>query len=153
MTFCRIFYRVPFSETDAMGIVHHSNHAKYLERGRVELLRLAGSDYLSFTKRGLHFPVLELQLRFRRPIYFDESLLIETQVSLATKTRVNFSYKIFRCDKMGQDSLSSEPFIGELLCTGETFHCCVDHQGRPIEIPADVYSKLEQLRGSERDHD
>lgn len=145
MTFCRIFYRIPFSETDAMGIVHHSNHAKYLERGRVEFLRLAGSDYLSLTKKGLHFPVLELNVRFRRPIYFDDCLLIETQISLATKTRLNFAYKIFRSNDFGKEALLNEPFQGELLCNGETFHCCVNSEGKPIEIPADVLGTLEQL--------
>lgn len=147
MTFCRIFYQIPFSETDAMGIVHHSNHAKYLERGRVELLRHVGSDYLSITKRGLHFPVIELNVRYRRPMHFDDRILIETRVSLLSRTRLNFAYNLFRCEMMERDTLAKQPYKGELLCTGETFHCCINQEGKPIEIPADVFRTLESIHG------
>ena len=67
-TLCRLYYRIPFSETDAMSIVHHSNHAKYLERGRIEFLRLAGLDYASMIKRGMQYPVLELRTTFQNPL-------------------------------------------------------------------------------------
>lgn len=37
--------RVRFSETDAMGIVHHSRYLPYLEETRVEYLRSIGQSY------------------------------------------------------------------------------------------------------------
>src|ERR1700733_3764095 len=94
-TFCRLYYRVPFSEIDAMNIVHHSNHARYLERGRIEFLRLVDLDYVGIMKRGMHYPLTEMQLEFKKPLYFDNVLLVETSVSLLTRVRLNFAYKIY----------------------------------------------------------
>jgi acyl-CoA thioester hydrolase len=31
-------HRVPFYETDAMGVVHHANYVKYLELARIAWL-------------------------------------------------------------------------------------------------------------------
>ena len=33
-----VSHRVPFYETDAMGIVHHSNYVRYLELARIQWL-------------------------------------------------------------------------------------------------------------------
>ena len=38
--------RVRYSETDAMGFLHHSNYFSYYEMGRTELFRSQGGDYL-----------------------------------------------------------------------------------------------------------
>ena len=64
----KIRYRIPFSETDAMGIVHHSNYARYFERGRIELLRELDLPYARLMEGGCHFPVLEMHTIFRKPM-------------------------------------------------------------------------------------
>ena len=38
-------FRVRYSETDAMGFLHHANYFKYFEVGRTELFRAQGGDY------------------------------------------------------------------------------------------------------------
>ncbi len=147
-TFCRLYYRVPFSETDAMAIVHHSNHARYLERGRIEFLRLAGLDYASLMKRGMQYPLLEIHTIFKKPLVFDEVVLIETAVSRVTRTRLNFSYKIFSAKDVLAPSLETEPCSGPAPSViGETFHCCVNSQGRPTEADEDVVEHLVTLWG------
>lgn len=146
-TFCRLYYRVPFSETDAMGIVHHSNHARYLERGRVELLRLADCNYLEVTKRGFHIPLTDIEISFKRPLTFDQVLLIETRVSAVTRARVNFAYRIFAVDALALPVLAAEAWPGNPLVTGETFHCCVNAEGRPVEVPEDLRAALTKLQG------
>ena len=37
--------RVEYYETDAMGIVHHSNYIRYFETARTELFRSMGYSY------------------------------------------------------------------------------------------------------------
>lgn len=146
-TFCRLFYRIPFSETDAMKIVHHSNHARYLERGRVELLRLAGYPYSTLVDRGIHIPVLEVNVAFKRPLVFDEVILIETGISKLTRTRLSFSYRIFSAPDLAPSSLTREPAEGQVKVTGESFHCCVNETGRPIEFEEAVHKRMQELWG------
>ena len=45
MNFNEISFRVRYSETDQMGVVHHGNYALYLEMGRTEWLREFGISY------------------------------------------------------------------------------------------------------------
>jgi len=147
-THCRLYYRIPFSETDAMAIVHHSNHARYLERGRVEFLRLAGLDYASMMKRGMQYPVLEVRTIFKKPLVFDEVILIETTIAKVMRTRLNFTYKIFSAKELLAPALSNESFTGLAPSVlGETYHCCVNPEGRPIEAAADVVGQLTELWG------
>lgn len=128
-----------------MGIVHHSNHARYLERGRVELLRQVGSDYLALTKQGFHFPVTELHIEYRRSINFDDIIAIETSVVSVTKARLTFGYRVLRVTEFHADSLHSDPLDAELLCTGASFHCCVNEKGRPVKMDPGIFAKLDSL--------
>lgn len=152
-TFCRLYYRIPFSETDAMGIVHHSNHAKYLERGRVEFLRLIGSSYGEVVKAGFHFPLTELRTEFKRPLVFDEVILIETEISKLTRTRMNFSYKIYSVKELALPSLAHEPFTERAKVLGETFHCCTNMQNRPVEMSPELFATLQGVYGGQDDND
>lgn len=152
-TYCRLYYRIPFSETDAMGIVHHSNHARYLERGRVEFLRLIGSNYSEVVKAGFHFPLTELHTEFKRPLLFDEVILIETEIGFLTRTRMNFSYKIFAVDDLAMPYLTNEPFSERAKVLGETHHCCTNLQNRPVEMSPELYTTLQGVFGERNDHD
>jgi YbgC/YbaW family acyl-CoA thioester hydrolase len=147
MQHCRLYYRIPFSETDAMAIVHHSNHARYLERGRVEFLRLAGLDYSGLIRRGIQYPVLELKCEFKKPLVFDQVILIETRIASVTRTRLGFSYRIFSSEELVQPHLAEEPAPGAPSALAETFHCCVNALGRPIEAEKDVVERLMNLSG------
>ena len=151
-TYCRLWYRIPFSETDAMAIVHHSNHARYLERGRVEYLRLAGLSYASLMKRGMQYPVLEIRTTFKKPLVFDEVIAIETAISEVTRTRIHFNYRIFSVNELMPSGLFTDPLAGMPSALGETFHCCVNSSGRPIQAEADVLERLLELSGGVNDH-
>lgn len=142
---CRLTYRIPFSETDAMGIVHHSNHARYFERGRVELLRLIELNYTDIVKQGLHFPLTDLSVSFKKPLVFDDIILIETSVEKTTRMRVNFQYKIFTGQSLEAPALADSAQAGPPAVFGTTFHCCVNEKGRPVEMPEFMHNKFASL--------
>jgi acyl-CoA thioester hydrolase len=144
--FCQLPYRIPFSETDAMGIVHHSNHARYFERGRVELLRLVDQSYSEIVKKGFHFPLTELKVVFKKPLYFDDVITIETNISELTKTRMNFQYKIYKGIDLEKSRMHENTIESAVLVTGETFHCCINEKGRPVEMPDELFSVFQALR-------
>lgn len=146
--FCRLSYRIPFSETDAMGIVHHSNHARYFERGRVELMRLVGMEYTEVVRQGFHLPLTELKVAFKKALAFDQVIQIETAVARITRTRVDFTYRIFIGGELIPPALTQEPLPGQPAVLGETFHCCVTENGRPVEISAQIRETLQNLGAS-----
>lgn len=48
--------RVIYADTDAMGIVYHTNYIKWFEIGRTELFRDMGIHYAVFESRGYNLP-------------------------------------------------------------------------------------------------
>ena len=128
--------RARFAETDAMGIVHHSRYLAWFEAGRVEYLRRRGIDFAAWSRQGLHFAVIEAQLRYRRPVRFDDRVVVETRLAEITRVKVRFAYRLLRA--------GSEP--EELLADGHTVLVCVDDRQAPRRLAPDT---LEILRAPE----
>src|SRR5262245_21401370 len=91
-------YELPvrFCETDLMGIVHHANYLTYFEAGRVDWLHRRGISYDDWQKRGIHLPVVETRLRYRKAARFDEVIVVETTCAEVTRVTVRFSYRVVR---------------------------------------------------------
>jgi acyl-CoA thioester hydrolase len=115
--------RVRYSETDQMGMVHHSNHLIWFEAGRVELCRQLGFEYKQMEIEDDSFIVVaEVSCRYKRPARFDDILTIRARVTQSQRRTIRFGYEIF-----------SE--ANELIATGETLHVICDRFGRPKSLP------------------
>ena len=85
--------RVRYSETDRMGYCYYGNYAVFFELGRVEALRSLGIRYLDLENAGVMLPVGSMDIRYLKPLTYDDELRIETSiVALPTGSRVSFSY-------------------------------------------------------------
>ncbi len=113
--------RTRFAETDAMGVIHHSAFVPYLEEARAALLRHEGHPYDLVRAEGIDFPVLEVYLRYRRPLRFDE--MVDVAVSLGELTRTTF--------QVGYLLTVAE----EIRATAVTVHGAVDGRGRGRRLP------------------
>lgn len=92
----RYLVRARFGETDLMGIVHHATYLLWFEAGRVEYLHRRGVEYSQWAAQGLHLPVIEAQVRYRRSIHFDDLIVVETRLAELTRVRVHFHYRLLR---------------------------------------------------------
>jgi acyl-CoA thioester hydrolase len=119
--------RVRFVETDAMGVVHHSNYLAYFEETRVAYLRHIGHPFTEWRDAGLESPVLESFAQYRKPLSFDEE--IEVHVSLAEITRATFQMAYLV-------TVDRADGIAEARATGVTVHGCTTTAGRPTRLPA-----------------
>jgi acyl-CoA thioester hydrolase len=119
---------IRFCETDLMGIVHHANYLIYFEAGRVDWLHKRGVSYEDWVKMGIHLPVVETRLRYRKAARFGEILTVETTCFEVTRVLVKFGYAIVR----GEDR----------ICEGETVLACVGHELVPKRIPASIADVL-----------
>jgi len=101
-----------------MGIVHHGTYISYFEVGRVEYMRRRGLDYNSWTELGIHLPVVEAFVRYRKTARFDEVLCVESRLTELTRVKVRFEYRLLR-GATGSDELVAEGFT-LLACVGTT---------------------------------
>ena len=72
--------RVRYSDTDQMKYAYYGVYAKYLEIGRVELLRSIGISYKQIEELGFGLPVVNLKINYRRPAFYDDLLTIKTTI-------------------------------------------------------------------------
>jgi acyl-CoA thioester hydrolase len=116
--------RTRFAETDAMGIIHHGAYPAYLEEARAAMLRDAGHPYqvVRSGPDGIDFAVLELYVRHRRPLRFDDEVRIHVLVDDLTRTTFQIGYLL--------------EVEGEARATAVTVHGAVDPTGRPSRMPA-----------------
>lgn len=86
--------RTAYADTDQMGFVHHSNYLKYLENARWEAFRNFGLTYKEIEALGILMPVVDVKLRYHKPIYYDEQIIIKMQFKLISLVKLSVDYHI-----------------------------------------------------------
>ena len=115
--------RVRYGETDQMKYVYYGIYAQYFEVGRVELLRSLGLSYKKLEEMGYQLPVVNFNIDYKKPAYYDDELIIETTVVKIHKVKIVFRYKTYNISN-------------ELLNTAETTLVFVDLKtGKPCVVP------------------
>jgi acyl-CoA thioester hydrolase len=102
--------RVEYHHTDQMGIVHHSNYVKFFEVARTEWLRAMGLTYAEMERRGVMMPIVEVNVRYRQPAYYDELISVTAIVEELPMARMIFKYEIRGED--GRDIASGSTTLG-----------------------------------------
>lgn len=89
--------RVFYEDTDAGGVVYHSNFLNFAERARTEWLRhlTIGRERLQ-NEFGLMFVVRRATIDWRRPARLDDLLMVETRLSGMGKVRMSLTQTIIR---------------------------------------------------------
>ena len=85
--------RVRYAETDKMGYVYYGNYATYFEVGRVEGLRSLGISYKQMEDEGIMLPVLDFQIKYFKPAFYDDLLTIKTTITEIKGARIHFEYE------------------------------------------------------------
>lgn len=114
-----------------MGYVYYGRYAEYFEAGRVEAFRSLGISYKELEEQGIMMPVLNLQVNYYKPLYYDEELTVQVTIPKPPTLRIQFIYKVFNA-------------AGELTADGETTLLFVDAATRkPMRMPVEVTNALE----------
>lgn len=132
----QVTLRVRYAETDQMGVVYHSNFFIWMEIGRVELMRSLGFDYKKMeTEDDCHLPVVDARCRYKSPAYYDEEIVIRTELRNIRGSLIHFGYDILR-------QSDSTP-----LAEGETTHLVVDSTMQKRVLPERYRAAFEALVG------
>ena len=126
--------RVRYAESDQMGVVHHSAYVVWLEEARTVLLEALGLPYHELEAMGLFFPVVRLELRYRRPMRYGEVAEVEVALVSVNRRKVSFAYRVFR--------------DGEVAAVGETVHVAQGPSGKAMRMPESVFETLQRALAS-----
>lgn len=121
--------RVAFSDTDAMGVVHHANYLRFCEETRVAWMRDCGLTATHFPHNDKVLAVLHYQVWHYKTATFDDLLQVRMQVR-RKGVRIHFQYAIFK--------------NGERIADVETLHIPVDKELRPVRPDARLFAQLEK---------
>lgn len=115
--------RVLFADTDAMGVVYHTNYIKWFELGRNEFMRQLGLPYTELPKMGLNLPLINVSCEYLKFAVYDQLLTVETEFDYIRKATVRFNSRIW------------DEHRENLLAEGFTIHACTNHEGKLRRIP------------------
>jgi acyl-CoA thioester hydrolase len=115
--------RVRYAETDAMGVVYHSNYVVWMEVGRVELFRSMGVRYRDMERDGVLLAVAEVNCRFLSPARYDDEIIVKASVAEVNKRMIHFEYEL----RVAEDDRK--------VATGRTKHIFVDRQMNRSALP------------------
>jgi len=126
--------RVIYADTDALGIVYHTNYIKWFEIGRGELLRELGIPYSQIENMGYYLPLTEVNCHYLCPAIYDQIVLIETQIIFVTRASIKFRFLIW--DEKQEKT----------LVEGESVHACINKQGKIVRIPREITEQIDPER-------
>ena len=92
-----------FYDVDPMNVVWHGNYVKYLETARCALLDTIDFDYDKMRSSGYAWPVIDMHLRYIRPIQFRQWVTVRTEL-VEYETRLRILYTII--DKETKERLT-----------------------------------------------
>lgn len=117
--------RVYYANTDFSGAVYHARYLEFLERGRIEYLRLVGVHHteLADGKHGERFIwiIRRMKIEFRQPARVDDLLTIETKTAEISGARALLAQTILRGD--------------DILVEAQVECALIDGDGHPRRFP------------------
>ncbi|MGI8586066.1 MAG: acyl-CoA thioesterase [Chloroflexia bacterium] len=131
-----IRFRVRYAETDGMGVVHHSRYLPWLEMGRTEFIREHGYTYRQMEQAGVLLTVIEVQIRYKAPAAYDDTILLHTRLAEMGRVKLRFAYQVYNEQ------------TGRLLAEAETTHAFVGRDGVPIRVMSrfpEVWERLQAV--------
>ncbi len=132
---------INYYETDQMGIVHHSNYARYLEECRVVMMRYYDMPLEMFEDMGYMIPVVDLYSEFKVPVRFGETIRVVPRISKVTPVKFFVEYVIYNKD------------MTEIKNISKSSHCFINMNFKPVSMKKeapDLYEKLCGLVDEER---
>jgi tol-pal system-associated acyl-CoA thioesterase len=123
--------RVYYEDTDAGGVVYHSQYLNFMERARTEWLRASGFVQ-SVLKQEMQvlFVVHSMQIQFKKPARLDDDLKVVSQLIEMGRGSFNCQQQIMRDDV--------------ILLEAQVKVACVDADSfKPTGIPARIKIALE----------
>lgn len=118
-------FKIEFFDVDSMNIVWHGNYVKFMEVGRCTLLDKIGYNYIAMRKDGFAFPIVEVKVKYVRPLVFNETAVIKSFL-VEYENRLKIEYEIYNArGELATKAESTQMVVNG--ATGETMFVCPPH--------------------------
>lgn len=124
-------HRVSYHETDAMGVVHHSNYLRIFEDARVEWINERNLKEIHYPHSEMTLAVLETSTRHLRPAFFNDKLSVQLQVR-REKLKIRFRYAIY------SERFEAPIGIGDVLLVP------LNRENKPTRLPQALIDAVEK---------
>lgn len=122
--------RIRYGETDQMGVAYYGNYPLFYEVGRTELIRKSGFSYKELENRGIYLPVIELNVQYIKPVFYDELITVVTYLNELPGVKIKFDYEIYNKNQ-------------DLTNKGSTILAFINTEtGKPCKAPSFFMDKL-----------
>ena len=133
MTWHETLLTVRFNEVDAYQVAWHGHYVVWMEVGRNDLTGKFGLNAEEIGAAGFRAPVVNLELRFKRPARFNERLTVATSARRTETATLEFPCRI-----SGED--------GVVIAEGTTIHVLTDAGGiLQYHLPPVIAERLERM--------
>jgi len=130
--------QIRYDEVDKMGYVYHGNYAKYYHISRTEMMRGIGLSDKDLEKFNIIMPIIELNVKYLKPVYYDDIISIRTSLRQLPDTRMRFDHEVRNANN-------------ELINTANSTVVFVDIVNRlPIRAPQFFVDKLKSYFEDEK---
>lgn len=136
--YCR---KVCYYETDQMGIVHHSNYARWFEEARLDFMEQVGLNYDKMEQGGIMIPVLSCRCTHKKPVRFPQEFTIVAELKSFNGLRFSVGYEIYIPEQRAP------------VAIGETEHCFANDKMQPTRIQKkypELYHRMQALLVNEK---
>jgi acyl-CoA thioester hydrolase len=124
--------RVRYGETDQMGHAYYANYLYWFEQARGMWCRERGFTYKQFEAKGVMLPVVEVNVKYRGEVHYDDWVAVKVWVSEIKRSSMRFDYEI------------TNESTGKVTTLGYSWHVFMGAERRAITIPAEIRDMLER---------
>ncbi len=124
--------RIYYEDTDAGGVVYHSNYLNFMERCRCDWLASLGFNIADIQQNsGIIFVVREAQLKYDLPARLFDELTVTVKPLQVGKVKLQLEQKIYNKE--------------QLLCKGQIKLASLHHQSFQLSaMPIDLRLALSE---------
>jgi acyl-CoA thioester hydrolase len=122
--------KIYYEDTDCGGVVYYANYLRYMERARTEYLASRGTAIKTLMDQGTVFMVFRVEIDYKSPARYGDTIEIETWVSDVTRATMLFEHVM-------REKASRRVFVE---CRAKLV--AVDAQGRPKRLSEEYVNKI-----------
>ena len=123
----RIERRVRFGDTDPYGALFFSALMNYFKEGVDEFIRHRGvspTEVFRNKKEGFGLPIVHAEATYRRPVFYDDTIIVECNVTGTSEKSITFS--------------CSAESGGEVVGEGKLVFASISSNWKPIPLPEKI---------------
>lgn len=122
--------RVRYGDTDQMGHAYYANYLYWFEQARGEWCRDRGFTYKSLEERAVFLPVVEVHVRYRGEVKYDDWIIVRCTVTETKRAAMKFEYEI------------TNETLGKVVTEGYSWHVIMNGETRKAMTIPDFMKEL-----------